>query len=294
MRRALPLVLAFASACERVEADEGTDALFQVEGAQFRRGPMPIESGGPRVLSTSVGGLIPAGAVNRAAIGELEAPATAVAIGLAADVGYWIVPAAPPVFARPDAPTFSAPFGLSPRARAGRHALVTSAVDGRGRFGPRALTPLEVIAAGPPAGRLVVSLLWQNQADLDLHLVLPSGVEIFKRSPTEYHRPPPGSAPPTDDAPASGGALDRDSNAQCRSDGQAAENVVFAEEPPKGRYLVRVDTFSLCGAASAPWRVEARLDGVRVGAAQGTSTEEDLRFGHDRGAGVLALDFVIP
>jgi len=45
--------------------------------------------------------------------------------------------------------------------------------------------------------------------------------------------------------------------------------VIWREPPPKGHYIVRVDTFSLCGVASAPWKLTATLDGVLVGAAQG-------------------------
>jgi hypothetical protein len=127
-----------------------------------------------------------------------------------------------------------------------------------------------------------------------LHVVLPSGIEIFKRNRTEDERPPPSAGPAPPNAPTDGGVLDRDSNEMCVSDGQRAENVYWTEPPPKGHYVVRVDTFSLCGAPSSPWRVEALLDGQRIGAAQGTSTEMDARFEHNRGAGVLALELDVP
>ena len=50
----------------------------------------------------------------------------------------------------------------------------------------------------------------------------------------------------------------------------------------------------MCGGTSANWRLEAVLDGKRLGSASGTATETDLRFAHDRGAGVLALEIDVP
>jgi len=48
--------------------------------------------------------------------------------------------------------------------------------------------PLTVVA--PEAcPRFIISLDWNNAADLDLHVVIPNGVEIFNRNPTEYQRP---------------------------------------------------------------------------------------------------------
>ena len=72
------------------------------------------------------------------------------------------------------------------------------------------------------------------------------------------------------------------------------ENVDYADKPPSGHYVVRVDTFSLCKTIGASWRVEAFLEGASLGAAQGSSTDFDTRFSHDRGAGVLALELDVP
>ena len=91
-----------------------------------------------------------------------------------------------------------------------------------------------------------------------------------------------------------GGVLDRDSNAQCVQDGARAEDVVWANEPPHGHYVVRVDASSMCGEAASRWKVEALYRGARLGAAQGTATESDTRFPHERGGGVLALELDVP
>ncbi len=283
---------AFA-ACDGTRADEGRDALVQVEGGQFFREAMPAEQGGPRVVSATVRGRLRAGTSTQSAVGDLERSATAIAFGLAGDVGYWVVPAGLPNPSSPDLPTFSIVFGVADRLPPGPRELVFRAVDAEGRFGPPLIRPLEVVS-DVPSGRLVISLTWNNRADLDLHVVTPSGIEIFKRNPTEYERPPPSAGPVPMGAPTDGGVLDRDSNAQCVPDGRRAENVIWTEAPPPGRYVVRVDTYSLCGEPSAYWRVTARLDGAVIGEAAGTSTEYDVRFPHNRGAGVLALELDVP
>ena len=289
-----PLVAVAIGACDGVRADAGRDAMLQVDGAQFFRAPMPTEDDGPKVLSATLAQRVRAGAVRQPCSGDLESAATAIAIALSSDVGYWILPATIPLASAPTSPTFEAIFGLRADLVPGTREVVLRAIDGAGRFGPKVVRPLEITAPRQPVGRLVVSLSWTNEADLDLHVVLPTGIEIFKRNRTEYQRPPPSAGPVPPGAPTDGGVLDRDSNAMCVPDGQREENVYWTEAPPKGHYVVRVDTFSLCGAPSAPWSVEAVLDGVRIGGARGTSTEIDTRFEHNRGAGLLALEFDVP
>jgi hypothetical protein len=176
----------------------------------------------------------------------------------------------------------------------GPHTFVTRAVDENGNFGPAFSRTVNVAAVSRPTGRLVVSLNWTNTADLDLHVVDPNGVEIWKRNINSYEPPAPGSAPEPPGTVHVGGILDIDSNAGCTADGRHAENVVWSDAPPSGRYLVRVDTASLCSEIDARWRVEATLDGTSVGAAEGLSTDNDTRFSHDRGAGLLALTFDVP
>ena len=282
-------------ACSDARSDDGRDALLRIDGAQFYRASLAAGSGGgPGIASASLTGRVAAGGVDGSISGELERSGLAVAVALEGDLGYWIVRAATPLSSAPTLPTFLAPFALSARLRPGPRTLILRGVDGAGRFGPATTRPFEVVDPARPAGRLVISLAWNNQADLDLHVVLPSGIEIDKRNPSEYEPPPVSAGPAPPGAALDGGVLDRDSNARCVLDGQRSENVIWSDTPPSGRYVVRVDTFSLCDAQNATWRVEARLDGLPVGAATGTSTENDLRFEHGRGAGVLALSVDIP
>jgi hypothetical protein len=213
----------------------------------------------------------------------------AVAIGLAGDVGYWILRADPPTAAAPSAPTFDTTLSFARSLPTGSRDLVLRAVDADRRFGPPAVRTLHIQGETVPEGELVVALAWDNGADLDLHVVDPNGVEIFKRNVNSFEAVPgiPGGPP---GSARDGGVLDFDSNEGCVEDGRRAENVVWKNPPPVGRYVVRVDTMSLCGEHVAYWRVQAFRRGASMGTASGVSTEHDTRFSHDRGAGVLALE----
>jgi hypothetical protein len=284
------LLSPLVSCDDSTKPDAGTDAALRVKGGQFFRGDMPAEQSGPPVKSLALSPIVQPGAAGRTCSGVLDPAATAVALSVEGDSGYWIVPAGIPDVTAAGFPTFATSIAFSSALAPGQRTFLARAVDGAGHFGP-ALAKLLAVAPVPrPTGRFVIALSWDTQADLDLHVVDPNGVEIWKRNINSYEPPPPGASPEPPNTPHPGGILDFDSNAQCVPDGRHAENVVYADKPPSGHYVARVDTYALCGANGAQWRVEAFLDGVSIGAAQGSSTEYDTRFSHDRGAGVLALE----
>ena len=297
--RALAIALLSLFACTRGATDDpGLAAWMRVEGAQFVRGPMPSgQAEGPNVDAI----LLPTNTVwpgldGKSLTGSLDANAVSAALAIDTDEGYWIVPAGPPDVATPTLPSYHASLAFSPRLVAGSYTLVVRAVDANGRFGAPSTQPLTATptspALTPPLGALVVTLSWDTESDLDLHVVDPLGDEIFHGNPSS--RPPlsPGT-PPLDDA-GTFGVLDFDSNAQCVIDGRRQENAVWTAVPPSGHYVVRVDTSSLCAESIAHWTVQAKLGGAVVSAAQGVSVDADTRGAHDRGAGVTALTFDVP
>ena len=293
--RVLVVIAASLASCDdRTQPDAATDAQLQVKGGQFFRGDMPADASGPPLKAVAVSPIVHPGSVSRTCSGVMDAAATAVALAIEGDSGYWIVPAGLPDVTAPGFPTFAADLAFSARLPSGTRMFLARAVDGTGRFGASFARPLDVTLAPRPVGRFVISLTWDDEADLDLHVVDPRGVEIWKRNINSYEPPPPGASPEPPNTPHPGGILDFDSNAECVLDGRRAENIVYADKPPSGHYVVRVDTFSLCKATGARWRVEAFLDGASVGAAEGSSTDHDTRFSHDRGAGVLALGLDVP
>jgi len=294
MRRATLVVIALlAASCDATAGDAATDARLRVKNGQFFRGGPPEETNGPAVKSVTVSPRVHPGQVGRTCAGELDPAATSVALSIDGDVGYWVVPAGLPSVVAAGAPTFTAELSFSTALPAGRQLFVVRAVDGAGRFGAPLAKPLDVTPVVRPRGRFVITLTWDNAADLDLHVVDPRGVEIWKRNINSYEPPPP-DMPEAPNTPHPGGILDFDANAACVADGRHAENVVYADAPPSGHYTVRVDTSSLCGMPTSHWRVEGFVGGVSAGAAEGLSTEYDARFPHDRGAGVLALVLDLP
>jgi hypothetical protein len=207
------------------------------------------------------------------------------------DRGYWLLPSGPPDVASPTFPSFHASLSFSRDLPGGDYTLLVRAADASGHFGSaNADNVLTATALGVPAGELVVSLTWDTESDLDLHVVDPNGVEIFARDINSYTKPPPGQ-PADPNAYQSGGVIDFDSNASCVIDGLRQEDVVWTQAPPTGHYIARVDTFSLCGAVSAHWIVRAYRSGAVIAEASGSSFDADTRLPHDRGAGITAIQF---
>ena len=285
-----------AWSCGGLPGDLGLDADLRVAGAQYLAGDLEAAGpgGGPAVVSlfNSLTGVQP-GERDKPFTGSLAPTATAAALGLRGDRGYWIAIAGPPALDAPDLPTFHATLSFSSDLPLGDLALLVRAVDATGRFGAPSQVPLVSALAPPPAGALVVSLQWDSEADLDLHLVTPDGVEVWARNINSYLAPLPGTAVDPE-AWKAGGILDFDSNAGCVIDGRRQENVVWQSPPPVGAYRVRVDTASLCGAPAARWQARVLLGGAPIAASQGVSLPSDTRFSKGPGSGVEALTFDVP
>lgn len=289
---ALPWVLAVAGCTRSASDDPGLDALMRVPNAQYVAGPTPDGESGPVVASIELlTNTIWPGYADKSVRGALGSTATAATLALSGDSGYWIVPAGVADVTAPTLPRFVATAAFSTRLVPGAYTLEVRAVDAAGTFGQPSRQTLTALAFAPsetPAGALTVTLDWDTEADLDLHVVDPLGDEIFHGDPSSVDPFQPGASD------ASPGVLDLDSNADCVLDGLRREDVTWASEPPSGHYLVRVDTASLCGEPTARWRVEVTLDGAALGGAAGVALDSDTRDAHDRGAGVLAFEFDVP
>jgi hypothetical protein len=277
-----------------VRADAGSDAYLQIPGAQFFRGPMPQGSmSGPNVDQVSlINNDIWAGLQNDPVGGALDPTATAAAIGLQGDVGYWVVVAGPPSVSTPTDPSFGANLVFSQGIILGSYTLVVRAVDGDGNFGPPSTQILvaEESPLNPPAtGELVVTLTWDTESNLSLHVVDPNGADIYWGSPSSQ---PPFSFNQSD--AGSYGYIDYDSNANCVIDGLRREDVLWPDPPPSGPYTVRVDAPSLCGQPIANWNVKVVLQGNQIAQATGVAVDADTMGSHGVGSGVLALQFSVP
>jgi hypothetical protein len=92
------------------------------------------------------------------------------------------------------------------------------------------------------SGDVQVSVSWDAPTDVDLHVVEPSGTEIYYGNRTS----------------ATGGQLDVDSNPACSIDGRQIENIRWPSGAPGGTYTVRVDYWDNCGVARTNFLVTVK------------------------------------
>jgi hypothetical protein len=209
------------------------------------------------------------GAINRTVSGSANPSARAVLMGLEGDNAHWLIPVGGVVDIN-DVPgdfLFTTSLSFSPDLPTGDRKLIVRAVDADGVVGPAQILALKVDSSAP-LGVLIIELEWDTQADLDLHVhITPPNVgemlpnktvvkayDVTAKTPTAL---PPGSHMQADYDAA--GKLQLDSNARCSLDGTRVERLLFdpMAVPPNGTYDIRVDTFSLCGEATARWHVQA-------------------------------------
>jgi hypothetical protein len=300
------LALGAGLGCGGASPLSGITANLRVANAQFVTGALAADTTamGPQASQVALPNTtVFAGQQNLAANGAVEGGST-VLIGLGDDIGYWIVPATTIDAILPNAFDFSAQLTFSPLIPLGQHPLIFRGVASDGTVGPALVYQMTVSGyQPPPAGALVVTLEWDTESDMDLHVDVPNPadpstpIEIWYKAAVGL--PPRGPADPpfTADQIAAAGYLDFDSNAACLIDGRRQENVIFptGQTPPSGQYTVRVDANSLCGQPDAQWQVTAgTADGTQLGFAQWEATDADTRGAHTVGSGRLAFDFTIP
>lgn len=294
MRALVLALLAVVAGCNGPSNDPAADAILRLSNAQFYRGtPPPPGRDGPLVeqLTTAPASIIRRGASD-AVVGFVDRAATSLLVWIDGDVGYWIVqPGAIEVTERGQL-AFNAPATYPNNLASGSYTLHAMASDLAGHRGPvvdLTLRTEDVMTADT----LLVSLGWDTEADIDLHLVTPSGTEVWANKIDSEPLPTPGGT--TDpDGYKNGGILDYDSNANCIIDGRRLENIAWTVAPPSGHYIVRVDSWSLCGQSWANWRVAVTLSGQSLGTAFGYSRPTDEQLPHGVGGGVTALEFDVP
>jgi hypothetical protein len=225
--------------------------------------------------------------------GTLPPDTTAVLLGLDGDRGHYIVTAGAPSIEEPAFPTFVAELSFARDTPVGPLVLSLAAVRADGAVGPHRAVTLDA-AARARSEFLSIELRWDTEADLDLHVVLPDGVELGPDNNNAYTPPPPGASAPDPTAYVSGATLDLDSNADCRLDGRREERASWPVAPSPGSYVVRVATASLCAESVAHWTLVVWRAGMVIQRAEGSSQSVDPRLGSGVGAGVRALQFSLP
>ncbi len=293
-----------APACQwSSNSSSGLNSLIRVQDAQAMPGSIagPPDNCPATVVPFPRNSTIFPGEVNKSINGDVGPDVNTVALGVAGDSAYWLVPALITPSGDPHTSSFTASLSLSP-------ALATSpllqpdpndpstlvlplslrAVNPAGNFGSAAIQSLVM---GPQRidGTLVVALDWSAPVDLDLHVQTPllapndaGVVTVWAKARSAEPKTPDGGAD---------GVLDFDSNEGCQIDGLDRENVVWTWQPPSGHYIVRVDAFSLCGQTSAAWHAIAYTPQATLGEASGVLTGAATREAPTAGAGLTAFEF---
>jgi hypothetical protein len=298
-----------APACQwSSNSSSGLSSLIRVEGGQAMRGSIagPADTIAAKATLTPRNAAIFPGESNKSINGNVGPDANAVALGVAGDSAYWLVPALAPDTSSDPLRFFlyTAIFSLSPAVASSPLLqpdpnspstlilpLSYRAVNDAGEFGPTQVQQLYMYPQGVD-GTLVVSLDWDAPVDLDLHVQTPilapndAGlVTVWAKTRSAEPNLPDGGVD---------GNLDFDSNEDCQIDGRDLENVVWTGQPPSGRYIVRVDAFSLCGQTSAAWHAIAYTPQGTIGEASGVLTDAATREAPTAGAGLTAFEFDYP
>jgi hypothetical protein len=151
--------------------------------------------------------------------------------------------------------------------------LYWAVADAAGKQGPLVTQTVETLDVG--TGVVQVSVSWNVDSDVDLHVVDPAGEEIYFGHPES----------------ASGGALKLDSNADCDIDGKRNESITWEGDAPLGTYTVRVSLYDACGVSPSNYVVTVRVAGQPARTYVGTLEGEGDAGGG--GAGVEVATFEV-
>ena len=276
------LAIALASCGDRsVSKKTGLDEPFLVEGGQFFEGPLLPGSSQFQVYSSGFSStIIEQGQAGLKLSGYAQKGAYAVAFRFPdMGTGYWVVPvkSVNQDIAAMDY-SWDTALDFAHDVAPGKHKMQLLAVSGDGTFGPLSTDDDSLtIAPLQPDGDVVISLEWDTDADLDLHVTGPmenNPEELYAKHPTSSQPEP--DAGPTSPLPTNTGVLDRDSIASCAKDGYRREDAIWnwrpvgVKDPPQnglpldGTYQLRVDMFDACGQAAANFKVTVFVGGNSV------------------------------
>lgn len=246
------LVLLLCSACKsgtdsesqpRYTVDDFVSSV-EVDGqeATYRQGNAPESSGGPQPTVTSNQTVINGG-TSQAVVRSSSSSFIVIYVfigGLSESVGgYYELRF--PVSRTSATVLLSLPQSVPVNAFDVVYAIATSGGQVSSYVGAHS------VVTNVGTGDVQVTLSWDANSDIDLHVVDPTGEEIYWGH----------------DRAASGGVLDLDSNAGCDLDNIRNENITWPSgRAPRGTYTVRVDYWSKCSTTTTNYSVRVNQSGA--------------------------------
>ncbi len=153
----------------------------------------------------------------------------------------------------------------TPRGQVGDSAVIVDFQDASGRVATTTIRIMVRPGGSLGGGDIQATLRWSGAADLDLHVVDPSGEEIYYSDP----------------AAESGGQLDHDANAGCNGsadDENPVENIFWPTGgAPRGSYKVWVHVYGACDAP-LNWHLTVRRNGTVIVDESGTGNSPAYTF----------------
>lgn len=261
------VVVGLAACGEGEPITLGLNEPFRVANAQFYAGELPghpplsaaDRSAGKRPIAPhptppEVGGRVLAAAEPGFVVQGRSSPDTH---SLAFQIhehgtGFWVIPAGSPDPLNNNELNWRAVLDLGESLPPGLHGLRIAALDEAAEAGTqvelkfcvRSPIPDNLNACRPQEAppELVVSLAWNNRADLDLRVLSSDGILISENNVKDRNEP-------------LSGHYQGDANRGCTASGQTRENVVWQQKPSAGTYFIYVNLHDSCAEATAQFVV---------------------------------------
>jgi hypothetical protein len=155
--------------------------------------------------------------------------------------------------------------------------VVFEVADAAGNISQPVTTEIGVTHVG--TGDIQISVSWDVDNDIDLHVVDPKGFEVYW----------------LEDQSPEGGVLDLDSNPACAIDSIRNENIVWPSgKAPPGSYTIRVDNFENCLDSVTNYVVTVQKAGSPAQTFKGSFAATDPGDFGDAGSGVLITTLTYP
>jgi hypothetical protein len=247
-------------------ASGGTGAA----AATFHGGSLPAPHGSVTATAPTTGMGINGGSTNFT-VSSSTGTIVTVYVSVSGESGYWEIPVPPGTTVADILLTFAQQIAMGRTVN-----IIFEVVDSTGNVSQPVMTPTQIIVVG--TGDVAVALSWDVNNDLDLHVVDPTGNEVYY-----------GNTYSTDGTTM---LLDLDSNAGCAIDGVNNEHVVWPHgKAPHGTYTVRVDNWQNCQSAAANYVVTVEVTGHAPQTFQGSFAASDPGDNGSAGSGTTITTF---
>ena len=218
-----------------VGAQEINYYIDSVEGAVFIDQEVPAPTTGVTITNVSGDSIVVNGGTAIVSL-TCSVPATAIIIGAPGTYGYYRLPTE-------DLPGDVEVVATISQTAPTAFVLHFLSEEPGPEYG--AVVTYAPVLYSVGTGIIQVSLNFRPSQDVDLHLVEPTGEEIYYANLRS----------------TAGGELDLDSNPACSLDNINNENITYPDtvSPPPGEYIVRVDYWMSCNGGGADFSVITRV-----------------------------------